>query len=123
MSEGGTGGGQSRQLHSQKHFSPHRMMHFGKRPLTQLPPALPAAEQQTSIPLESGHNMQMLANAQQKRLALVDEQQERLVQQGLFPYSVVYDTPREQLLEASQPGEYFLVSLARFFEFVHELSL
>lgn len=34
------GGGQSRTIYSQRHLSPHRMMHFGKRPEIIPPPRI-----------------------------------------------------------------------------------
>lgn len=34
------GGGQTRTIYSQRHLSPHRMMHFGKRPMTIQPPTI-----------------------------------------------------------------------------------
>lgn len=43
-SSGGGGGGQSRTIYSQRHLSPHRMMHFGKRPMSELPPTINARQ-------------------------------------------------------------------------------
>lgn len=73
------GGGQSRTIY-QRHISPHRMMHFGKRPQVQQPPAIPVSPQAYEvyqpgkypyllhIELEQGQTLQALPEGELSNL-------------------------------------------------------
>jgi hypothetical protein len=91
--EAGSDGGQSRNIYSHKHLSPHRMMHFGKRLPVQQAPEIYTTNQ--------------VLDLYQHRQPSEQQQQEQEQQPSLsFPYTLYFPMPRDRVLESVQPGEW-----------------
>lgn len=103
MPMGGGGGAQSRNIYSQKNLSPHRMMHFGKRPISTPPPSI-------LIPSLLQRSQLVDLPLYQSPMAIGDNGQ-RLGASSLdSPQMLVSYDPSEQVIEAfpasPAPGEW-----------------
>lgn len=99
----GGGGGQSRTIYSQKQLSPHRMMHFGKRPLFGAPPSLLVAnEALASVPLV---DPPMVYQMGQGQLLQQQQQDEATLRAPLAYRNAVLKQALEEAYLASAAGE------------------